>query len=109
MHPQVQTYWYELDCGFKQVAEVFEECVFEALSIFNRAQMKAYLDAARVLGKLGRARTRAWRHRARVDEGNACIASRNRFFPGPPQGLQVSHMVATFFKFDSCLRLPHMR
>ncbi|MBK6552861.1 MAG: VWA domain-containing protein [Rhodocyclaceae bacterium] len=54
MHPQVQTYWYELDCGFKQVAEVFEECVFEALSIFNRAQMKAYLDAARVLGKLGR-------------------------------------------------------
>jgi hypothetical protein len=54
MHPQVQTYWYELDCGFQQVAEVFEECVFEALSMFNRAQMKAYLDAARVLGKLGR-------------------------------------------------------
>jgi nitric oxide reductase NorD protein len=54
MHPQVQTYWYELDCGFKQVAEVFEECVFEALAIFNRAQVKAYLDAARVLGKLGR-------------------------------------------------------
>jgi nitric oxide reductase NorD protein len=54
MHPQVQTYWYELDCGFKQVAEVFEECVFEALSMFNRSQMKAYLDAARVLGKLGR-------------------------------------------------------
>ncbi|MBI5784667.1 MAG: VWA domain-containing protein [Rhodocyclales bacterium] len=54
MHPQVQTYWYELDCGFQQVAEVFEECVFEALSSFSRAQMKAYLDAARVLGKLGR-------------------------------------------------------
>ena len=54
MHPQVQTYWYELDCGFQQVAEVFEECVFEALSVFDRAQMKAYLEAARVLGKLGR-------------------------------------------------------
>ena len=54
MHPQVQTYWYELDCGFQPVAEVFEECVFEALSVFNRAQMKSYLDAARVLGKLGR-------------------------------------------------------
>jgi len=54
MHPQVQTYWYELDCGFKQVADVFEECVFEALSVFSRQQMKAYLDAARVLGKLGR-------------------------------------------------------
>lgn len=54
MHPQVQTYWYELDCGFQPVAEVFEECVFEALSVFSRAQMKAYLDAARILGKLGR-------------------------------------------------------
>ncbi|MBK9955927.1 MAG: VWA domain-containing protein [Rhodocyclaceae bacterium] len=54
MHPQVQTYWHELDCGFQQVAEVFEECVFEALAVFNRAQMKAYLEAARLLGKLGR-------------------------------------------------------
>ena len=54
MHAQVQTYWHELDCGFQPVAEVFEECVFEALSLFNRVQMKAYLEAARVLGKLGR-------------------------------------------------------
>jgi hypothetical protein len=54
MHPQVQTYWYELDCGFQPVAEVFEECVYEALTIFSRPQMKAYLEAARVLGKLGR-------------------------------------------------------
>ncbi len=54
MHPQVQTYWYELDCGFQQVAEVFEECVYEALTAFSRPQVKAYLEAARVLGKLGR-------------------------------------------------------
>ncbi|HZV56007.1 MAG TPA: VWA domain-containing protein [Rhodocyclaceae bacterium] len=54
MHPQVQTYWYELDCGFQQVAEVFEECVYEALAVFSRPQMKAYLEGARVLGKLGR-------------------------------------------------------
>ena len=27
MHPQVQTYWEQLDCGFPQVAEVFEECM----------------------------------------------------------------------------------
>ncbi|MBU1236023.1 MAG: VWA domain-containing protein [Gammaproteobacteria bacterium] len=54
MHPQVQTYWYELDCGFQQVAEVFEECVYEALTVFSRPQIKAYLEAARVLGKLGR-------------------------------------------------------
>ncbi|MDP2823373.1 MAG: nitric oxide reductase activation protein NorD [Sulfuritalea sp.] len=54
MHPQVQTYWHEVDCGFQPVADVFEECVYEALSTFSREQMKAYLDAARVLGKLGR-------------------------------------------------------
>ena len=54
MHPQVQTYWYEVDCGFQPVADVFEECVYEALATFSKAQMKAYLEAARVLGKLGR-------------------------------------------------------
>jgi hypothetical protein len=54
MHPQVQTYWYEVDCGFQAVAEVFEECIYEALTVFARPQMKAYLEAARVLGKLGR-------------------------------------------------------
>ncbi|WP_306307947.1 nitric oxide reductase activation protein NorD [Sulfurisoma sediminicola] len=54
MHPQVQTYWHEVDCGFPPVADVFEECVYEALAVFSREQMKAYLEAARVLGKLGR-------------------------------------------------------
>ncbi len=54
MHPQVQTYWYEVDCGFQPVADVFEECVYEALATFSKAQMKAYLEAARILGKLGR-------------------------------------------------------
>lgn len=54
MHPQVQTYWHEVDCGFQPVAEVFEECIYEALTVFSRSQIKAYLEAARVLGKLGR-------------------------------------------------------
>jgi hypothetical protein len=55
MHPQVQTYWHEVDCGFQPVADVFEECIYEALATFStKAQMKAYLEAARVLGKLGR-------------------------------------------------------
>ena len=53
-HPQVQAYWLQVDCGFAQVADVFEECVYEALSTFSSAQMAAYLDAARFLGKLGR-------------------------------------------------------
>ena len=32
MHPQVQAYWNEIDCGFQPVADVFEECVYEALT-----------------------------------------------------------------------------
>ena len=52
--PQVQACWIEVDCGFQPVADVFEECVSEALSAFSNAQMRDYLDAARFLGKLGR-------------------------------------------------------
>ncbi len=53
-HPQVQDAWAALDCGFAQVADVFEECVSEALASFGAAQMAAYIEAARGLGKLGR-------------------------------------------------------
>jgi nitric oxide reductase NorD protein len=54
LHPQVHAYWHEVDCGFPQVADVFEECLNEALSTFSKAQIEAYLEAARYLGKLGR-------------------------------------------------------
>jgi hypothetical protein len=54
MHPQVQAYWNEIDCGFQPVADVFEECVYEALTVLSREQMQAYLEATRILGKLGR-------------------------------------------------------
>jgi len=53
-HPQVQAYWTAVDCGFEQVADVFEECVYEALTAMRRPEMEAYLEAARYLGKLGR-------------------------------------------------------
>ena len=53
-HPQVESYWDALDCGFPQVADVFEECLFEALTSFSKPQVDAYIDAARTLGKLGR-------------------------------------------------------
>ncbi len=53
-HPQVQDYWIAVDCGFPQVAEVFEECAYEALASFSQAQMQAYVEAARTLGKMGR-------------------------------------------------------
>jgi hypothetical protein len=53
-HPQVQNAWVALDCGFAQVADVFEECVSEGLARFNMKQLDAYIEAARVIGKLGR-------------------------------------------------------
>ena len=53
-HPQVQAWWQALDCGFASVADVFEECIYEALSSFSKAQMTAYIEAARSIGKLGR-------------------------------------------------------
>ncbi|MCF8151906.1 MAG: nitric oxide reductase activation protein NorD [Burkholderiaceae bacterium] len=53
-HPQVQSAWAALDCGFAPVADVFEECLYEALAHLDQSQLDAYLDAARVIGKLGR-------------------------------------------------------
>jgi nitric oxide reductase NorD protein len=52
--PQVQEAWQALDCGFAAVADVFEECIHAALASFGKAQFDAYLEAARVIGKLGR-------------------------------------------------------
>ena len=54
LHPQVQAAWNTLDCGFAEVADVFEDCAYEALSRFRRTEMDAYVDAARELGRLGR-------------------------------------------------------
>ncbi|MCX7148066.1 MAG: VWA domain-containing protein [Rhodocyclales bacterium] len=53
-HPQVQAAWQMLDCGFAAVADVFEECLYAALTSFSKPQLDAYLEAARAIGKLGR-------------------------------------------------------
>ena len=53
-HPQTQAWWQALDCGFAPVADVFEECLYEALSSFSKPQMEAFIEAARYVGKLGR-------------------------------------------------------
>ncbi len=53
-HPQVQACWTAMDCGFVLVADVFEECVYEALTSFRKDEVDAYIEAARVLGKMGR-------------------------------------------------------
>ncbi|MCX7156809.1 MAG: nitric oxide reductase activation protein NorD [Rhodocyclales bacterium] len=54
LHPQVQGWWLALDCGFAPVADVFEECLYEALTTFTKPQMEAWIEAARFIGKLGR-------------------------------------------------------
>ena len=53
-HPLMAAYWQQLDTRFPQVEEVFEDCMAEALAVLTRAGLDAYLDAARVIGKLGR-------------------------------------------------------
>jgi hypothetical protein len=53
-HPLMKAYWARLDTRFKQVEEVFEDVMAEALAILTREGVDAYLDAAGVIGKLGR-------------------------------------------------------
>lgn len=53
-HPQVQACWVALDCGFPQVADVFEECLYDALTTLSKQDIDAYIEAARYLGKMGR-------------------------------------------------------
>ncbi len=53
-HPLMAAYWKQLDTRFPQVEEVFEDCMAEALAVLTRAGLDAYLEAARVIGKLGR-------------------------------------------------------
>jgi nitric oxide reductase NorD protein len=53
-HPLMQQYWKRLDTRFPQVAEIFEEAMAEALLVIDRPDLDAYLDAASLIGKLGR-------------------------------------------------------
>ncbi len=53
-HPLMAAYWKQLDTGFPKVGEVFEDVMAEALSVLTREGLDAYLEAGRVIGKLGR-------------------------------------------------------
>jgi hypothetical protein len=53
-HPLMRAYWARLDTRFPQVEAVFEDVMAEALAVLTRDGLDAYLDAARVVGKLGR-------------------------------------------------------
>jgi len=52
-HPQIQAFWQQLDCGFEQVGQVFEECMAEALAALSKEGVQAYVENARFLGKMG--------------------------------------------------------
>jgi hypothetical protein len=51
---QLQPYWTELACGFPRVAEVFPDCMREALATLSKNGVEAYIENARFLGKMGR-------------------------------------------------------
>lgn len=53
-HPLMVAYWKQLDTRFPQVEEVFENVMAEALAVLTREGIDAYLEAGRVIGKLGR-------------------------------------------------------
>ncbi len=53
-HPLMKAYWAQIDTRFKQVEDVFEDVMAEALAVLTRPGIDAYLEAGRVIGKLGR-------------------------------------------------------
>jgi nitric oxide reductase NorD protein len=53
-HPLMAAYWKQLDTRFPKMEEVFEDCMAEALAVLSREGLDAYLEAARIIGKLGR-------------------------------------------------------
>lgn len=51
---ELDVYWQQLDCGFPRVAEVFPECMREALAKLSNEGVAAYIEYASFLGKMGR-------------------------------------------------------
>jgi hypothetical protein len=51
---ELEVYWQQLACGFPRVAEVFPDCMREALTILSNEGIAAYLEYASFLGKMGR-------------------------------------------------------
>ncbi len=52
--PESQSAWAVLDCGFSAVADVFDECYAAAKRVVAPAELADFLEAARIIGKLGR-------------------------------------------------------
>lgn len=52
--PPLQPYWDWLDTRFAAAEAIFNDCMTDALAVLSPDDMVAYLDAARLIGKLGR-------------------------------------------------------
>ncbi len=50
----MQAYWSQLDSGFEPVRDVFEDCMSEACLVLSEDGIKAYLEAASFIDKMGR-------------------------------------------------------
>ncbi len=53
-HPLMKDYREQLNCGFPQVRDVFDDCMAEALSILSKDGIAAYLKTAGFLCRMGR-------------------------------------------------------
>ncbi|TXT25158.1 MAG: putative Rubisco activation protein CbbO [Rhodocyclaceae bacterium] len=53
-NPESQAAWAVLDSGFAAAADVFDECWLAAKRVIAADELPAFLEAARVIGKLGR-------------------------------------------------------
>lgn len=53
-NPESQAAWAALDSGFSRVADVFDECYSAAKQALTPEEIPAFLEAARLTGKLGR-------------------------------------------------------
>lgn len=50
----LQDYWELLDSRFPQVRDVFAECMRDAFKVLSNAGLRAYLESASFLGRMGR-------------------------------------------------------
>lgn len=53
-HPLMKGYREQLNCGFPQVKDVFDDCMAEALSTLSKDGIAAYLEAGGFLCRMGR-------------------------------------------------------
>ncbi len=53
-HPLMKGYREQLNCGFPQVRDIFDDCMAEALSVLSGEGIAAYLEAAGFLCRMGR-------------------------------------------------------